>query len=238
MLTIAQGDCFDLVRTLKDKVDLVMLDPDFETWHKPTFRLDALLRPLERGYVLTFSRQPTTSQLYVWLLAEGLEFRDELIWYDPQPIWVSKQKALKVHENILVFRRGDKEQNSFVGDEQATTTEKKGKSQIGRWTTGQERIYTKQPRKQITSVIRASRNLSGGMGRWGKPPALIRTLIECYSNAGDIVFDPFMGQGAFGRVGLELGRGYVGYEIDSDNYTAARERLGHDRVQGSQSSVR
>jgi len=54
---------------------------------------------------------------------------------------------------------------------------------------------------------------------YGKHPAIMpeeiaRRLIRLFSFVGDIVLDPFMGSGTTAKVASELGRKYVGYEID------------------------
>ena len=54
---------------------------------------------------------------------------------------------------------------------------------------------------------------------YGKHPAIMpeeiaRRLTRLFSFIGDIILDPFMGSGTTAKVALELGRHYVGYEID------------------------
>jgi DNA modification methylase len=54
---------------------------------------------------------------------------------------------------------------------------------------------------------------------YGKHPAIMpdeiaRRLMRLFSFVGDIVLDPFMGSGTTAKVALEIGRNYVGYEID------------------------
>lgn len=46
------------------------------------------------------------------------------------------------------------------------------------------------------------------------PEELPRRLIRGYSCAGDRVLDPFMGTGTTGRVAHQMGRRFVGYEIE------------------------
>jgi site-specific DNA-methyltransferase (adenine-specific)/modification methylase len=56
-----------------------------------------------------------------------------------------------------------------------------------------------------------------------KPLAVLRQLIELGSRPGDLVLDPFMGVGSTGVAALELGRRFIGMEIDA-TYVAASER--------------
>ncbi|MCD7778869.1 MAG: site-specific DNA-methyltransferase [Clostridiales bacterium] len=59
-----------------------------------------------------------------------------------------------------------------------------------------------------------------------KPVKLLKHIINIASNPDDVVFDPFMGVGSTGVACAELGRRFVGCEIDNTYYSAAKERLG------------
>ncbi len=58
-----------------------------------------------------------------------------------------------------------------------------------------------------------------------KPVKLLKHLIEIASDPGDIVFDPFMGVGSTGVAAKELGRKFIGCEIDKIYYEAAYKRI-------------
>jgi site-specific DNA-methyltransferase (adenine-specific)/modification methylase len=63
-----------------------------------------------------------------------------------------------------------------------------------------------------------------------KPIAVLRKIIEWSTNAGDVVFDPFMGVGSSGAAALRLGRGFVGFEAREDFFSAAVRRLNTERA--------
>lgn len=58
-----------------------------------------------------------------------------------------------------------------------------------------------------------------------KPVKLLKHIISIASNPGDVVFDPFMGVGSTGVAALQLGRIFVGCEIDRVYFEASKERL-------------
>ncbi len=58
-----------------------------------------------------------------------------------------------------------------------------------------------------------------------KPIAVLKHIIDIASNPGSIVLDMFMGVGSTGVAALELGRKFIGIEIDKNYYLAAVQRL-------------
>ena len=58
-----------------------------------------------------------------------------------------------------------------------------------------------------------------------KPVAILKKIITISSNKDDIVFDPFMGVGSTGVAALELGRRFIGVELEKEYYDAAKERI-------------
>lgn len=58
-----------------------------------------------------------------------------------------------------------------------------------------------------------------------KPVKLLKHLISIASDPGDIVFDPFMGVGSTGVAAKQLGRRFVGCEIDPLYFDAAAKRI-------------
>jgi DNA modification methylase len=57
------------------------------------------------------------------------------------------------------------------------------------------------------------------------PPDLIRTCIAAGCPVGGVVFDPFMGAGTTAIVAQELGRNYIGIELNEEYIKIAEERL-------------
>lgn len=58
-----------------------------------------------------------------------------------------------------------------------------------------------------------------------KPVAILKKLLQIASNPGDIVFDPFMGVGSTGVAALDLGRRFIGVELDERYFAAAKKRI-------------
>ena len=58
-----------------------------------------------------------------------------------------------------------------------------------------------------------------------KPLKLLKHLISIASEEDDIVLDPFMGVGSTGVAALDLGRQFIGIEIEKEYFEAAEKRL-------------
>lgn len=58
-----------------------------------------------------------------------------------------------------------------------------------------------------------------------KPVGLLKRCVELYTSPNDLVFDGCMGVGSTGIACKELGRRFIGCEIDKDYFTIAKERI-------------
>ena len=51
-------------------------------------------------------------------------------------------------------------------------------------------------------------------------------FVKSLSNPGDMIFDPFMGSGSTGVSAQQLGRRFIGIEIDESYFDIAARRMG------------
>lgn len=58
-----------------------------------------------------------------------------------------------------------------------------------------------------------------------KPVAVLKKLIEIFTDEGDVVIDPCAGSGSTLRAAAELGRSAYGFEIDRNFYQRAKEEM-------------
>jgi adenine-specific DNA-methyltransferase len=58
-----------------------------------------------------------------------------------------------------------------------------------------------------------------------KPVLSLKPLISAFTQPGDIVADPFAGSGSTLVAARELGRRFIGIELDPDHHRTARQRL-------------
>ena len=58
-----------------------------------------------------------------------------------------------------------------------------------------------------------------------KPIKVLEHIIRIATNPVNIVFDPFMGVGSTGVAALNLGRRFIGFELNPEYFVAAEQRL-------------
>ena len=58
-----------------------------------------------------------------------------------------------------------------------------------------------------------------------KPLNIVKTLIGNSTRPGDIVLDPFLGSGTTAVACMELGRKYIGFEINGEYFETAQRRI-------------
>ena len=58
-----------------------------------------------------------------------------------------------------------------------------------------------------------------------KPVAVLKRLIEIFTDPGDVVIDPCAGSGTTLRAAYELGRSAYGFEIDRNFYQRAKDEM-------------
>ncbi len=64
-----------------------------------------------------------------------------------------------------------------------------------------------------------------------KPIEYMRKLIERVTSPGDTVLDPFMGSGTTGVACVQLGRSFIGCEIDPGYFAIAEKRIKQAQLQ-------
>jgi tRNA G10 N-methylase Trm11 len=60
---------------------------------------------------------------------------------------------------------------------------------------------------------------------WGQSEMLARYYVECFTQPGNVVWEPFTGGGTVPYVCKQLGRNFIAFELDPDSVHTARNRL-------------
>lgn len=218
--TLYHGDCLDYMRTMPDGcVDLIVTDPPYEIETHGAglmsrrfyqgqvapmsdgFSEDVLsevVRVMKRVNLYTFCSKAQMPKLidYFQSHVPGGANYTLITWHKSNPIPACGNKYLSDTEYCLFFR---------------------GHSVpvYGRFET--KRTY------YVTPLNKADKKLYGHPTV--KPLEIIRNLIINSSQPGETVFDPFMGSGTTGAACSELGRKFIGCEINETYFNTARARI-------------
>ncbi len=72
---------------------------------------------------------------------------------------------------------------------------------------------------------------------WGQSESGMGALIERFTDAGDVILDPFCGGGTTGKVALDLGRGFIGIDTDTAHVATSLRRMGEAVYAASQAGA-
>lgn len=244
MITIDQncqlfcGDCLEIMKQIPDKsVDMILCDLPYGTtackWDT-VIPFDKLWEHYNRiikdnGAIVLFGSEPFSSKLrmsniknfkydWVWDKKTGLGFLD------------SKYRPLKQHETISVFSKGgcsngSKTQMKYCPQGLIPTTKRNSnsKSNILNSEPKQRKLLNTQFTNYPKTILTFNRET--GLHPTQKPVALCEYLIKTYTNEGDVVLDNCMGSGTTGVACRNLGRKFIGIELDEEYFKIAENRI-------------
>jgi len=167
------------------------------------------------------------------LRADGWYLRQDIIWHKPNPMPESvADRCTKAHEYIFLLSKSQKyfyDNEAIkvpVKDDWGTRDRTNGKYHNEgtglQPHTGLEKSYEMANKRSVWSV-----NTKPYKGAHFAvfPEELIEPCILAGSRAGDVVLDPFMGSGTTAQVAQQLGRKYLGCELNPDYKPLQEKRV-------------
>lgn len=235
-------DCMELLRGLPDAcVDCVLTDPPYGTtglqWDKVVTTHEwwrEVRRVAKRNAaVLMFGQEPFSSRMR---LASPIPFRYDWVWHKTAACGFlnANKMPLRAHEVVSVFYSALPTYNpqktprkkSIVRDKQLRKADGVYRSFRGNGT----REYTDSfPVDVITMPPEKHTYAAGRLHPTQKPLDLVEYFVRTYTDAGQVVLDPFMGSGTTAVAAMRLGRHFVGSELDAAYHATIGRRLGAER---------
>lgn len=242
--TLHHGDCLDVLPELEaGSVDAVIADiPSGRTacaWDSviPFEPMWAELKRVTKPHaaiVLLGCTQPFTSAL---VMSNLKMFKYALVWKKTRPfdIFNSKNKPIRIHEDIAIFSEGTVANRS----PRRMTYNPQGLRKVDRkWSRprqygsahGYDRPSDKLERVlEFTdypqTIIEFANPNNDSLHPTQKPLPLLEYLVKTYTNAGALVLDFTMGSGTTGAACANTGRRFIGIEKDLNYFNAASERI-------------
>ena len=158
----------------------------------------------------------------------GLNVHDTMIWCKDNPVPTQHTRYQNAWEYMFIFAKGSP--NAFgklqVPSKHAGTVHKKHRAKGTGHLNNEEGVYTTKETKLRNNwwVQPCGSGVSGHGASF--PLNLARDHILSWSNEGDVVLDPFAGSGTTLIAAKELGRRYVGIEINPEYVQIINRRLG------------
>ena len=237
---LMQGDCLERMKEIPDgSVDMILADPPYGTtackWDSiipltPMWeQLKRVIKP--NGAIVMTASQPFTTTLissnmqgYCYNWVWNKRFAGNFV--------LAKRQPLKDHEDVCVFSLDGKMPTYAPIMLDRDKPIKKGKNgcELGAIPLRGSckyvgKMYDKKYPTSVTSLEFSSRDASRGLHPTQKPVALMEYLIKTYTNESETVLDFTMGSGTTGVACKNLGRKFVGIELDDNYFNIAKERI-------------
>lgn len=231
------GDCLQMMKQIPDaSVDMILADPPYGTtackWDS-VIPFEPMWKELERiikpdGAICLFGSEPFSSSLrmsniklfkydWIWDKNRGNNYLD------------SRCRPNKIHEIISVFSKkgcsnGAKEKMKYypqglIPCDKITKRGHTGGTLNNCKYNEYNQKFTNYPRSILQFKTQQ------GLHPTQKPVPLLEYLINTYTNKGEIVLDFTMGSGSTGVAALNIGRKFIGIELDENYFDIAQSRM-------------
>lgn len=242
--TIKNQDCLKYLPLIPNGfIDLIVIDPPynelpkdwdfFKSWEKIKIEFKRILK--KNGQIYIFGKQPMLSDIY-YEFKTDFDFRFELIWSKGKGLWTTNYAPMRSHELIWCFKhKNTKVRDIYFNIEEIKTPgdpyirKNKTVSSVRNNWEANRTIY-KDGRRFPKSVIHASSVIRRKLSRnikhpTEKPEGILEWIIKSSSKKNNIVMDCFLGSGTTAAVAKNLGRNYIGCEIEKKYYQYAKQRI-------------
>ena len=173
------------------------------------------------------------------LRADGWYLRQDIIWNKPNPMPESvRDRCTKAHEYIFLLSKSERyyyNHEACMEPVAASTVQRlsqpklsqqRGSDRVPGKSNGNMKAVGRADFRNRRSVWTVATRPFKGAHFATFPPALIEPCILAGSRPDDIVLDPFMGSGTTAQVAVDLGRRYLGCELNPEYQKLHEERLG------------
>lgn len=224
---------------------------DYVSWFLP--KSEQLLRVLKPTgtFVLNIKERVVDGERHTYVLDLIMEMRkqgwlwtEEFIWHKKNSfpgkwpnrfrdnwerlIQFNKTKKFHMYQDAVMVPVGDwaKERLANLSDTDKTRDESKVQSGFGKnvsnWV-GRDMVYP-------TNVIHMATECSNKNHSAVFPVELPMWFIKLFTKPGDYVLDPFIGSGTTALAAIELGRYYVGIDINQEYIQLSQRRVSEIQI--------
>lgn len=242
---IYQGDCIDILETIpKKSIDLIFADApynigkdfgnksdkwvnskDYIDWCKKW--IDACFEVLKDSgtfYLMTSTQYMPYLDIYV---SENYNVVSRIVWtYDSSGVQ-AKKKFGSLYEPILMCTKSSKSDYIFNSENILVDAPTGSKRKLIDYRKNPPQPYNSQ---KVPGNVWEFNRVRFRMKEYvnhptQKPEKLLERIILASSNKGDFVLDPFSGSFTTCKVANDLGRKFIGIELNSDYVEQGIKRI-------------
>jgi site-specific DNA-methyltransferase (adenine-specific) len=246
-----QDNFIDLVVT-SPPYDNLRTYGNITDWSFDVFKeiADLLVKKLKEGGVIMWNVQDATIKgsktgssfrQALYFMEKGLNLHDTMIYEKTGIAFAAGEKSVRysqAFEYCFILSKGKPKTVNIIMDKpnkwagSTSWGNAKSRNKEGELQDSGKKSKEIKPFGARTNIWRIKN--SGGFGQKDNnaykhpatmPMELAKGHIETWSNKGDIVYDPFSGSGTTSKVALEMGRNYIGSEINTEYYKDSIEIL-------------
>ena len=217
------GDCLEKLKEIpNNSATLIFADPpynligldgfidleSYKSWCDNWFT-ESLRILNNQGTLILCGRPPILNHLCVALGKKHAVFREWITWYKVDSITPSRDKHSNNYECFAVFSKWMDRKFRFISVKSKTNKYSAERNIGSIWEHCKISSNHKEGTKHPTQ----------------KPIKFLDRFVDTYTDKGDLVIDPFMGSGTTGVACANLGREFIGIEIDKVYFKLAEKRI-------------
>lgn len=234
--SLINDDCLNAMRFIPDgSISMILADPPYQLtackWDSiiplaPMWeQLKRIIKP--NGAIVMTASQPFTSLLVTSNLKM---FRYSLVWEKTTATrhLQAKRMFMRAHEDLIVFYSKLPTYNPQMthGHKRKTVNKEDKFEKSGVYgTIDGSRSYNSTSRYPRSVIKTSTDKQKSKLHPTQKPVALMEYLIKTYTNEGETVLDFCMGSGTSGVSAANLGRDFIGIELDETYFDIAKKRI-------------
>ena len=252
MIELIQGDCVDELRKMGENIiDMTVTSPPYDNlrtyngnisqWNEQKWKdtIEELYRVTKEGGVVVWvvgdatikgSETGTSFKQALWAMECGFSLHDTMIYHKGNPTPNNAKRYTPSFEYMFVLIKGNiktfnpiKVQSKYAGKKASRTVINSDGQRHHQSLKG---VYKESKKPANVFVYNVGTRANDGVKHPAKfPEQLAHDHIISWSNEGDTVLDCFMGSGTTGKMAKQLGRNFIGIELDKDYFEIAKARI-------------